>query len=261
VPSFFERLRTLAKDRRSQVCIGLDPDPERIEGLAAGALRHCREVARQTQEYAICFKPNSAFWEQYGPDGWKALMELHEEFADTPFLLDAKRADMGNTMKAYANAIFTTLAMDAATIHGYMGSDSIQEFTRYEDRGVYVVCRSSNPGAEDLQHLDSGGRPIFLHVAELAGRMNEHDNVGLVVGATAPESVSDVRKHSKLPFLIPGVGAQGGDVAGSVKAAWNGDPASCLIASSRSVMFDPSPFRAAQALQTQINNVIKTLPS
>jgi len=257
--AYFERLRALAKERHSQVCIGLDPDPERIEGLAAGALRHCREVARQTEEYAICFKPNSAFWEQYGPDGWKALLELHEEFSETPFLLDAKRADMGNTMKAYANAIFNTLAMDAATIHGYMGSDSIQEFTKYEDRGVYVVCRSSNPGAEDLQHLDSHGRPIFLHVAALAERMNEHGNVGLVVGATAPDAIADVRKHSKLPFLIPGVGAQGGDVAGSVKAAWNGDPASCLIASSRSVMFDPNPYRAAQALQSQINKVIGTL--
>jgi orotidine-5'-phosphate decarboxylase len=257
---FFERLRALAKERRSQVCVGLDPDPERIGGLAAGALRHCREVVRQTEEHAICFKPNSAFWEQYGPDGWKALLELHEEFSETPFLLDAKRADMGNTMKAYASAVFGALAMDAATIHAYMGSDSIQEFTRYADRGVYVVCRSSNPGAEDLQYLEAKGRPLFLHVAELAERANAHDNVGLVVGATAPDAIAEVRKHSALPFLVPGVGAQGGDVAGSVRAAWNGDPASCLIASSRSVMFDPNPFRAAQALQTDINNVIRTLP-
>jgi orotidine-5'-phosphate decarboxylase len=166
---------------------------------------------------------------------------------------------MANTMKAYANTVFTALAMDAATIHGYMGADSIEEFTRFEDRGVYVVCRSSNPGAEDLQHLEAKGRPLFLHVAELAERMNGHGNVGLVVGATAPDAIADVRKHSKLPFLIPGVGAQGGDVGGSVKAAWNGDPASCLVASSRGVMFAPSPFRAAQALQTDINNVIRTL--
>ena len=241
------------------LCVGLDPDPERIEGGAAGALRHCREVARQTEEHVCCFKPNSAFWEQYGPDGWKALLELHEEFAQTPFLLDAKRSDMGNTMKAYAHAIFTTLGMDAATIHAYMGGDSIAEFARYEDRGVYVVCRSSNPGAEDLQHLESGREPIFLHVADLAEKMNEHGNVGLVVGATAPDAIAEVRKHSKLPFLVPGVGAQGGDVAGSVRAAYDGDPASCLISASRSVLFDAKPYKAAAALRSEINNVVSSL--
>ncbi len=259
--AYFDRLRALARERRSQLCVGLDPDPERIDGAAAGALRHCREVARQTEEHACCFKPNSAFWEQYGPDGWKALMELHDEFSSTPFLLDAKRGDMGNTMRAYAHAIFTTLGMDAATIHGYMGSDSIEEFTRYEDRGVYVVCRSSNPGAEDLQYLEVRGEPVFFHVAALAEKMNKGGNVGLVVGATAPDAIADVRRHSPLPFLIPGIGVQGGDLAGSVKAAWTGDPASCLISASRSVLFAAHPYREAAALQSQINNVLSTLPS
>jgi orotidine 5'-phosphate decarboxylase subfamily 2 len=257
--AYFERLRALARERRTLVCVGLDPDPERIEGAAAGALRHCREVARETEEHACCFKPNSAFWEQYGPDGWKALLELQDEFAQTPFLFDAKRGDMGNTMRAYATAVFKTLAMDAATINPYMGSDSIEEFTRYEDRGVYVVCRSSNPGAEDLQHLEANGKPLFLHVAELAEKLNEHGNVGLVVGATAPSAVADVRRGSKLPFLLPGIGAQGGDVEAAVRAAWNGDPASCLIAASRSVMFDRSPERAAASLKDQINKVVGTL--
>ncbi len=257
--NYFDRLRTLSKERHTLLCVGLDPDPERIEGLAAGALRHCREVARQTEEHVCCFKPNSAFWEQYGPDGWKALLELQDEFSQTPFLFDAKRGDMGNTMKAYANAIFVSLGMDAATIQGYMGSDSIEEFTRFEDRGVYVVCRSSNPGAEDLQYLEARGEPIYLHVAALAEKMNKHGNVGLVVGATSPDAIAEVRKHSKLPFLIPGVGAQGGDVAGSVRAAWNGDPASCLISTSRSVLFSANPYREAAALQSQINNVRSTL--
>ena len=241
------------------LCVGLDPDPERIDGAAAGALRHCREVARQTEEHACCFKPNSAFWEQYGPDGWKALIELHEEFADTPFLLDAKRGDMGNTMKAYAHAVFATLAMDAATVSPYFGTDSLEEFTRYEDRGVYVVCRSSNPGAEDLQHLDADGAPLFLRVADMAERVNSHGNVGLVVGATAPSAVADVRKASKLPFLVPGVGAQGGDVEASVRAAWNGDPASCLISVSRAILFDRNPSRAAAGIQADINAVVGKL--
>jgi orotidine-5'-phosphate decarboxylase len=251
--SYFDRLRALSAERNTLLCVGLDPDPERIEGDAAGALRHCREVVRQTEEHACCFKPNSAFWEQYGPDGWAALMELRDEAPDTPFLFDAKRGDMGNTMRAYARAVFVTLGMDAATINPYLGADSIEEFSRYTDRGVYVVCRTSNPGATDLQHLEAAGRPLYLHVAELAERLNTSGNVGLVVGATAPAEIVEVRRATQLPFLIPGVGAQGGDVEGSVRGAWNGDRASCLLSSSRSVMYAKSPAREAEALKMQIN--------
>jgi orotidine-5'-phosphate decarboxylase len=251
--AYFDRLRALSAERNTLLCVGLDPDPERIEGGAPGALRHCREVVRQTEEHACCFKPNSAFWEQYGPDGWSALMELRDVAPNTPFLFDAKRGDMGNTMRAYARAVFETLAMDAATVHAYMGSDSLEEFTRYEDRGVYIVCRSSNPGATDLQHLASNGKPLYLQVAALAARLNVHGNVGLVVGATAPAEVAEVRRASKLPFLLPGVGAQGGDVEAAARAAWNGDPASCLISSSRSVLYAASPAREAAALKGQIN--------
>ena len=184
-------------------------------------------------------------------------MELRRDAPRTPFLLDAKRGDMDNTMRAYARAVFETLAMDAATVHPYMGADSIQEFTRYADRGVYVVCRSSNPGAADLQHLEAGaGRPLYLHVAALAERVNVHANVGLVVGATAPDQIAELRHTTSLPFLIPGVGAQGGDLEGSVRAAWNGDPASCLISSSRSVLYAKSPAQAAAALKANINAVV-----
>jgi orotidine-5'-phosphate decarboxylase len=251
--SYFERLRALSRERRTMLCVGLDPDPERIEGGAAGALRHCRDVVRQTEEHVCCFKPNSAFWEQYGPDGWSALMELRDAAPATPFLLDAKRGDMDNTMRAYANAVFGTLAMDAATVNPYLGSDSLREFTKYEDRGVYVLCRTSNPGATELQHLDTGGKPLYRHVVGLAERLNAKGNVGLVVGATAPAQVAEVRAATDLPFLVPGVGAQGGDVEASVRAAWNGDPASCLVAASRSVLFADSPAREAAALRAQIN--------
>src|SRR6266853_1323437 len=167
--SYFDRLRALSAQRNTLLCVGLDPDPERIEGGAAGALRHCRDVIRQTEEHVCCFKPNSAFWEQYGPDGWTALTELRDEAPDTPFLFDGKRGDMGNTM-------------DAATVNPYQGTDSLQEFTRYKDRGVYILCRSSNPGAADLQHLEAAGKPIYMHVAELGERLNAGGNVGLVVG-------------------------------------------------------------------------------
>src|ERR1041384_8089198 len=201
------------------LCVGLDPDPERIEGGAAGALRPCRYVVRQTEEHVCCFKPNSAFWEQYGPDGWSALMELRDAAPATPFLLDAKRGDMDNTMRAYANAVFGTLAMDAATVNPYLGSDSLREFTKYEDRGVYVLCRTSNPGATELQHLDTGGKPLYRHVVGLAERLNAKGNVGLVVGATAPAQVAEVRAATDLPFLVPGVGAQGGARGGGAARA------------------------------------------
>ena len=235
------------------LCVGLDPDPDRIEGGIAGALRHCREVIRATEEHVCCFKPNSAFWEQYGPDGWKALLELRDEAPATPFLLDAKRGDMDNTMRAYARAVFGTLAMDAATVNPYLGSDSLAEFTKYADRGVYVLCRTSNPGANDLQHLQAGAKPLYRHVVDLAERLDTAGNVGLVVGATAPEQVAEVRGVTKLPFLLPGVGAQGGDVEAAVRAAWNGDPASCLVAASRSVLFAADPASEAAALKAQIN--------
>ncbi len=257
--SYFERLRALSKERHTLLCVGLDPDPGRIAGGAAGALRHCREVVRQTEEHVCCYKPNSAFWEQYGPDGWQALLELRDEASKTPFLFDGKRGDMGNTMRAYAVTVFGTLAMDAATVNPYLGADSIEEFTRYEDRGVYILCRSSNPGAADLQHLDAGGMPLYMRVAELAERLNVHRNVGLVVGATAPTEIADVRSSSQLPFLIPGIGAQGGDLEGSVRAAWNGDPASCLVSASRSVLYAEKPSLEAAKAKDAINAVVGAL--
>jgi len=250
---YFKRLRALSSERNTLLCVGLDPDPGRIEGGASGALRHCLEVVRQTEEFACCFKPNSAFWEQYGPDGWSALMELRDGAPNTPFLFDAKRGDMDNTMRAYATAVFRTLGMDAATVNPYLGADSLHEFTQYGDRGVYVLCRTSNPGARDLQHLESNGEPFYIHVARLAERLNGGGNVGLVVGATAPAEIAELRRVTALPFLVPGVGAQGGDVEASVRAAWNGDPASCLVSASRSVLFAESPAREAAALRSQIN--------
>ena len=250
---YFDRLRALSKERSTLLCVGLDPDPDRIEGGAAGALRYCAEIVRQTEEHVCCFKPNSAFWEQYGADGWAALLELRAAAPSTPFLLDAKRGDMDNTMRAYGRAVYRTLGMDAATVSPYLGGDSLREFTRYEDRGVYVLCRTSNPGARDLQHLEARGEPMYLHVARLAGGLNENGNVGLVVGATAPDEIAEIRRVTGLPFLLPGVGAQGGDVDAAVRAAWNGDPASCLVAASRSVLYAVSPGREAAALKSQIN--------
>ncbi len=254
---FFDRLRQTARARRSLLCVGLDPDPDRIAGSAAGALRHCAEVVRETAEHVCCYKPNAAFWEQYGPDGWKALLELRDAIpAGVPLLLDAKRGDIGSTMAAYARAVFEVLGADAVTAWPYVGSDALAELTRHADRGVYLVCRTSNPGAADLQHLESGGRPLYLHVAALGERLNAAGNVGLVVGATAPAELAEVRSASRLPFLVPGVGAQGGDLERAVRAAWNGDEASCLVSVSRSVLYADDPGREAARLRRAIDAVL-----
>ncbi|HXM57448.1 MAG TPA: orotidine-5'-phosphate decarboxylase [Candidatus Dormibacteraeota bacterium] len=252
---YFDKLRKAARDRRTLLCVGLDPDPERIPGAAAGALRHCLDVVQRTADHACCYKPNAAFWEQYGPDGWKALIELRERIpADIPVLLDAKRGDIGSTMVAYARAVFEAVRADAVTAAPYVGADALAELTRYADRGVYVLCRTSNPGAADLQHLSAAGRPLYLHTAAMAERLNQAaGNVGLVVGATAPTELAEVRQATRLPFLVPGVGAQGGDLEQAVRAAWDGDEASCVVSASRSVLYADDPGREAARLRSAID--------
>jgi len=251
--TYFERLRAGIARTGSHLCVGLDPDQDRIPGGAEGAYRHCARVVRETLDHACCYKPNSAFWEQYGPEGLLVLRRLREETPpEVPFLYDAKRSDVPNTMARYAEAAFGALGMDAITCQGYHGADSLRELTRYRDRGVYVVCRSSNPGASDLQHREVEGEFLYQRMAELASSVNEDGNVGLVMGATAPTEIADIRRLSDLPFLIPGVGAQGGDLEASVRAGLSSDPASCLISASRSVLYASAPGAAAAQLAADI---------
>ena len=251
--TYFEKLRASVRERDSLLCVGLDPDPIRISGGAAGAAAFCVDVVRRTSDYAACYKPNSAFWEQYGPDGWDALAEVRAAIPEEiPVLFDVKRADIGNTNAAYARAAFDAMRMDAITVHAYHGADSLAEFTAWVDRGVYVVCRTSNPGGADLQQLDAGGKPLYQRVAELAERVNAAGNVGLVAGATVPDEIRALRAFSDLPFLVPGVGAQSGELEASVLAAWNGDPASCLINSSRAVLYATDPALEARSLRDRM---------
>lgn len=261
--SFFDRLRAASEARNSCLCVGLDPDPDKIPDGAAGAVRHCLKVIEDTQEFAACYKPNVAYWAQYGIDGFQGLLEMRLSVpADTPFLVDFKVADIGSTMAAYARTAFEVLDADAATVHAYQGAESLEEYTRYAEAGVYVVCRTSNPGAADLQELVVEGKPLYMHVVELARSVNANGNVGLVVGATAPEQVAAVRAAApELPFLLPGIGAQGGDLEGSVQAAWNGDRASVLVNASRSILYAADPGSAARELRDAVNAVIAGAPA
>ena len=257
---FFDRLRAAASARDSLLCVGLDPEPSRIEGGIAGAVRHCTQVVKATSEIACAYKPNAAFWEQYGAGGWQGLGEVRECIpADIPVIFDVKRADVPNTMEAYARAAFDAMRMDAVTLHAYHGAESLAPFTERSDRGVYVVCRTSNPGARDLQEKRVDDHPLYVEVGEMARRVNRQANVGVVVGATAVEELRALRRRfPELPFLVPGVGAQGGDLEAAVRAAWTGDPASCLLSVSRSVLYDGDPARAAGALRERMRAVMAT---
>lgn len=257
---YFGKLRAASAKRDSLLCIGLDPEPRVIGAGVETAIAFCRRVIDRTSDIACCFKPNAAFWEQYGPRGWEALATVRGLVpSDVPVLLDCKRADVPNTMAAYASAVFDAMHFDAATVHAYHGADSIAAFADYAAHGVYIVCHTSNPGRADLQHLECAEQPLFMEVAALAMRCDRNGNTGVVMGATAPHEVALVRERfPKQPFLLPGIGRQGGDVEATVRAAFNGDPASCLIAVASAVMYADDPRAAAASWRDRIRAAAET---
>jgi orotidine 5'-phosphate decarboxylase subfamily 2 len=177
---------------------------------------------------------------------------------DIPVLLDCKRADVPNTMAAYASAVFDAMEFDAATVHAYHGTDSVAVFARYSTRGTYVVCHTSNPGRADLQHLRCDQEPLFMAVADLAVRSDEYGNMGVVMGATAPNEAAAVRaRFPELPFLLPGIGRQGGDVEAAVRASFTGDPASCLVAVAAAIMYSDDPRSTAIAWRDRMRRAVE----
>src|SRR3989442_8821310 len=209
--TYFDKLRAASVARDSLLCIGLDPDPKVIRGGLEGAVDFCRTLIHATSDVACCYKPNAAFWEQYGPRGWEGLATVKKFVPpDIPVLLDCKRADVPNTMAAYASAVFAVMGFDAATVHAYHGADSLSVFARHSTRGVYVVCHTSNPGRTDLQHLRCGQKPLFMAVADLAGRDRKERHTGGVLGATGPTAAGPGRAAvPPLPVFFPGTGRHG----------------------------------------------------
>ncbi|MGM0592590.1 MAG: orotidine-5'-phosphate decarboxylase [Halobacteriota archaeon] len=236
--SFFDRLRERIDAVDSVVSVGLDPDPARIPGylserdLPRWAFN--RRIIDATHEHAAVYKPNAAFYED-GP-GWRSLRETiaYAHGKGVPVLLDAKRADIGNTTRQYAQLLDDA---DAITVNPYMGRDSLQPFLDRVDRGVFVLCRTSNPGGADLQDLElAGGERVYERVAALADLWNSNGNVGLVVGATNAEELESVRGQvPEIPFLVPGVGAQGGDAEAAVEFGLADGVG--LVNSSRGIIF------------------------
>lgn len=240
--TYFERLEAAARRNQSRLCVGLDPDPARIAGgEVAGYLR---EVIAATRDLVCCYKPNLAFFEAFGAEGVAILSETLAAIPDDiPVLADAKRGDIGSTAEAYARGIFEAWGFDAVTVNAYGGRDAVEPFLAYPDRGVYVWCRSSNPGAADFQDLpvrDRSGveRPLYEVVAQSARGWNANGTIGLVAGATYPEQIARLRSLCpELPFLVPGVGAQGAALEEAVRAAQFQGGGGFIVNASRGVLY------------------------
>jgi orotidine-5'-phosphate decarboxylase len=245
VSSFLERLHAAARDNRSWLCVGLDPDPALLPSGAdlAGLDVFLRGVVEATQDLVCCYKPNIAFYEAQGIAGQHALRSLLAVIPENiPVLLDAKRGDTPQTMRAYAQALFDELGADAVTVNPYLGGDALEPFFEYPDRGVFVVCKTSNPRAGEIQDLIvDGSEPLFVRVARRAITWDKHGTLGLVVGATYPADVATIRRVvPRAPILLPGVGAQSGDLEQAVRAAVDPAGAGALVNASRSVLYASS---------------------
>ena len=240
--NFVDKLRRASETNQSLLCVGLDPDPRLMP--IDDIFEFNRAIIDATQDLVCCYKPNLAFYEAFGPPGLEVLRRTLEHIPDDiPVIGDAKRGDIGNTAKAYAASLFEYYGFDAVTANPYLGGDSLAPFLAYADRGVFVLCRNSNPGAADFQLLsvsrDNGEqRPLFMEVAARCNDWNISGNVGLVVGATYPEELRQVRAQCPdLPILLPGIGAQGGDLHASVTNGLDSRAAGLIIASSRQVLY------------------------
>ena len=268
---FLKRLNSISRKNRSLVCVGLDPDPALMP--IRDVLAFNKAVVDATRDLVCAYKPNLPFYEALGIEGLEALSDTVEHIRavapDVLLIGDGKRGDIESTNQMYARALFEFWGFDAATVNPYAGVSSLEPFLEYADRGVFIWCRSSNPGAGELQDVkvpgQGGGMPIYEWLARRAMEENSRGNVGLVVGATYPEELRAVRgRAAGVPILVPGIGAQGGELAPSVKAGLGSGEPNLLISSSRGIVysfgssrdFPDSARAAAAALRDNINQTL-----
>jgi len=269
--NFLEKLITAGRKNKSLLCVGLDPNPKLMPDKV-GVFEFNKAIIDVTSDLVCAYKLNLAFYEALDIEGLNALKRTIEYIPDDiPVIGDAKRGDIGNTAKAYARAIFSNFNFDAATVNPYLGFDSIEPFIEYRDKGVFILCRTSNAGAIDFQALrceaEGSYRPLFEIVALKAEEWNTHGNIGLVVGATYPEELRLIRNsHPDMPLLIPGIGAQGGELASAVRYGVDAQGEKAIISSSRQIIYASSEKDFAQAarrvalsLREQINDYRSTL--
>lgn len=252
---FRQKLQHRWKHSNSLLCVGLDPDWDRIpvhlKEHSNTIFHFCRAIIDSTADLVCAFKPQIAYFSALGAEDQllKVIEYIRSEYSDIPIILDTKRGDIGSTARMYAKEAFERFAADAVTVNPYMGQDSAQPFLDYGDRGVVFLCRTSNSGASDFQDLDVGGKPLYEYVAKkIVNDWNQHDNCCMVVGATWPEQMKRLREIANdMPFLVPGVGAQGGDVRALVEAGQTSAGTGLIINSSRSVLYASSEINFADA--------------
>jgi orotidine 5'-phosphate decarboxylase subfamily 2 len=280
--TFFSFLEKRVDDCSSLLCIGLDPHVSLLpRPTAASALEFCLRIVQQTAPCAAAFKPNAAFFEYFGPEGWTALRQVIDAIqvksdrlgSLIPVILDAKRGDIASTADAYAQSAFEVLGAHAVTLNPFLGKDSIEPFMDYKEKGIFLLCKTSNPGAGELQDLlvttknkrqstveGSSSVPLYEHIAHLAQGWNEKNNIGLVVGATHPEALTRVRAAAPdLWFLAPGVGAQGADLEIALRAGLRADRKGMLINVSRSIALAKDPSKSSLEIRDRIVDALYRL--
>ncbi len=269
--NFQDRVKSISKTKNSLLCVGLDSViekmPKHIQSAENPLWEFNKTIIDATLPHAAAFKVNLAFYEAYGLLGWNALEKTFNYMPNEVLkIADAKRGDIGNTAKMYARAVFEQLGADAVTVNPYMGFDSAQPFLEEESRGVFFLCLTSNPGSKDFQYFSDGQNTLYQHIAKTVDSWNQKNNCGLVVGATHPDELKGLRDVCPdLPFLIPGIGAQGGDVPVSVTSGTDAEGSSALFNSSRAILYaghdqqyaQAAAF-AAQQTQQQLNEARKT---
>lgn len=272
--TFFSFLEKRVDDCTSLLCVGLDPHVSDLSAPTAEAARDfCLNLIKQTAPYAAAFKPNAAFFEVFGAEGWVALKQVIEAIqAESirlgsliPVILDAKRGDISSTAEAYAKSAFETLGAHSITLNPYLGKDSLDPYLGHKEKGVFLLCKTSNPGASDFQDLmmtpiNQAPMPLYEHVARLAQAWNTGNNIGLVVGATQPEALARVRAAAPgLWFLSPGVGAQGGDLETALRAGLRKDGKGMLLPISRGISRAKNPALAAAEFRDEILDIQRHL--
>ena len=243
--NFTQQLATAWQTTQSLLCVGLDPDPAKfpahLKDRSEAIFEFCKTIVDATADLACSFKPQIAYFAAHrAEDQLEALItHIHEKHPGIPVILDAKRGDIGATAEQYAIEAFERFRADAVTVNPYMGRDSVEPYLAYPDKGVILLCRTSNAGGSDLQFLDVGGEKLYERVARLAAEQwNTTGQIGLVVGATFPAEIARVREIvGDMPLLVPGIGAQGGDIEATVNAGKTAKTTGLMINSSRAILY------------------------